>query len=211
MKQAAIILSLVVFLFPDCALTESYRVIVRNKTPQTLTNSVCATHSRRASILEVGTTASPGLASLAEDGVAATYAGELRDGKGIKTVQTGGFISGNQKSTLTLSGKRAARMSCVFGMLVVTNDGFPAALKIKLPRRIGSSRRFRANVYDAGSEVNTESCSDVPGGPCNAHFTGQEENGVIAKHPGLQGIGDIDVASYGWSEPGVRGKIVRID
>ncbi len=58
-------------------------------------------------------------------------------------------------------------------------------------------------VLDAGSEANTESCSDVPGPPCNSvgvRHTSMAE-GSVALHRGLTGSGDLDPAVYGWHDP----------
>jgi hypothetical protein len=58
-------------------------------------------------------------------------------------------------------------------------------------------------VYDAGSEVNSELCADIPGPPCGnpnvRHTMGAE--GVISHHQGIMGTGDLDVMTYGWQEP----------
>ena len=58
-------------------------------------------------------------------------------------------------------------------------------------------------VLDAGSEANTEACSDVPGPPCgsvHARHTDMAE-GVVGLHQGLQGGGDLDPMHYGWHDP----------
>lgn len=53
-------------------------------------------------------------------------------------------------------------------MLVTTNDAFAALNGVRLPRR--GSTSFSSVAYDAGSEANTENCSDIPGPPCGNPF-----------------------------------------
>jgi hypothetical protein len=58
-------------------------------------------------------------------------------------------------------------------------------------------------VYDAGTEANTESCAHIPGPPCGNKFVRVTEGaeGVVAPHQGVLGIGDLDPAVLGWSDP----------
>ena len=207
-------LSVVVFVFPCFAApTEAtYEITLRNRSNQLLTSAVCAIHNRRAALFTVGESASEGLAELAEDGDESAFAREVRRMNGVRNIKVGPFVSGKSRATITISTARPrGRLSCVLGMLVVSNDAFPAFLGRRLPKEVGQSRRFRAPAYDAGSEVNTESCDHVPGGPCDAHFVGLAENGVVQRHPGIQGIADLSVANHGWREPVVRGTIRRIE
>ncbi len=67
-----------------------------------------------------------------------------------------------------------------------------------------------ARVYDAGTEANTESCAHIPGPPCGnagVRVTDGAE-GVVSHHEGILGIGDLDQAIHGWTDPVVT---VHID
>lgn len=204
-------ITLILLSFGKDANAQTYEISFRNRSNQTLTSAVCVVHNRSAKMFEVGKAASSGLAELAEDGSASQFVSELRSADGVSSVATGGFLSPDDRDNIEISGKRRSRrLSCVFGMLVSTNDGFPAITNIRLPRKVGKRRRFRAQAYDAGSEVNTESCEHVPGPPCDAHFIGIAENGVIAKHEGIQGIADVSPERYGWTGPVVRGVVRRV-
>lgn len=60
-----------------------------------------------------------------------------------------------------------------------------------------------ANVYDAGTEANTELCADIPGPPCGnggVRVTDGAE-GTVEHHAGLMGNGDIDAAALNWEGP----------
>ena len=204
------LLVLCVMLIPLDSMAATYELNIRNRTPQLLTSSVCAVHRKGVEIFAVGETAPSGLSDLAEDGVVGGYRATVQQLDGVRSVKVSGFISAGSRRRITLNARRSARLSCVLGMLVVTNDGFPAFLNMRLPRRVGQRKRIRARAYDAGSEVNTESCAHVPGGPCDAHFVGDAENGTVQPHPNIQGIADLSATRHGWREPAVRGFIRRV-
>ena len=86
-------------------------------------------------------------------------------------------------------------------MLVTTNDAFAALNGVRLPRR--GSTSFFSVAYDAGSEANTENCSDIPGPPCGNPFNrvpaGAE--GYVSVHSGIHGIGDILPENRDWRNP----------
>lgn len=58
-------------------------------------------------------------------------------------------------------------------------------------------------TLDAGSEANTESCTDIPGPPCNSEGVRHRSmaEGLVTLSHGLAGKGDLDVATYGWHDP----------
>lgn len=192
------------------ALADTFLITFRNKTPQTLTSSVCAIHSDENPLFSTGSAASSGLAQLAQDGVTDIFRGEVSAVDGVQAVKVGASTSKKSRSKVRISAKQGSLLSCVNGMLVATNDGFVAFQNVKLPKKIGKSKRIKARAYDAGSEVNTESCTHVPGGPCNAHFVGEDENGTVQPHPGILGIADLVTATHGWSEPALIGRVRRI-
>lgn len=188
----------------------TYRIEYRNSTPQLLTEPVCAVHDRRASVFKVGESASLGLKELAEDGDSNKFIAELRAKRGVGRVVQGKIVQAGQSSSVLIQTEGKSRLTCVFGMLVSTNDGFPALRSLTLPEKIGVRQRFTAFAYDSGTEQNTESCEHVPGTPCDAHFVGIAENGTIQRHGGILGISDLNSAASGWVEPAVGGVVTRI-
>lgn len=187
-----------------------YEVQYTNRARQTLTSPVCAVHRRGAQLFEIGTAAPPGLATLAEDGDESAFAAEAQALSGVHRVASGSFVSSSSEGSIEISSRRGQRLSCVFGMLVATNDAFAAVRGVRLPQGVGESVSFRGSVYDAGSEVNTESCEHVPGGPCDAHFVGISENGTVQIHLGIQGIANLSPEQHGWPRAVVRGTITRV-
>lgn len=98
-------------------------------------------------------------------------------------------------------------------MLICTNDGFTGLDSVRLPSEMDGSATFTTMSYDAGTEINTENFADlVP--PCPA-LTGVEsmaegsgmsnpdlhEMGVVMMHPGIEGDGDLDAMTHGWTDP----------
>ena len=69
---------------------------------------------------------------------------------------------------------------------------------------------YEVGAYDAGTEVNNELGSHIPGPAGGNPFVRDPEGGVIAHHAGFQGVGDLDPAEYGWSGPVARITIERV-
>ena len=70
----------------------------------------------------------------------------------------------------------------------------------------------QTSAYDAGTEVNTESFSDIvppcqllsgltPMGGSGMSDPGLAEGGVIHHHAGISGGADLDPAFHGWGNP----------
>ena len=95
-------------------------------------------------------------------------------------------------------------------MLVSTNDAFIGTTDLALFDEAGMpiSTTLELRSYDAGSEQNTERGTDIPGpvglsaeeDPEGSNARVPTEGGVITRHAGIQGVGDI-AASFAWTEP----------
>lgn len=80
----------------------------------------------------------------------------------------------------------------VMAMAVFTNDGFFVAHAPHAPGELNDII-VDGLLLDAGTEVNTEAASDVPG---LGGTDGMDENGVVHFHKGLTGTGDVDPHIY---------------
>ena len=95
-----------------------------------------------------------------------------------------------------------------------TNDGFAASGLIKFPKKLGQVTVAELWPYDAGTEQNTELIADMS--PlCQYWLEGQEgeppaggedqpelaKEGVVTRHPGIAGAGDLDPWQNGWEGP----------
>ncbi len=189
-------------LLPLCssfALGDTFTLTIENVGPQPLTPVFVATHDATFDIFDAGAAASPELIAIAEGGVtgpmellASGAAGVLDFGViGLAPILPGEF------GTIELIADVDHPYLSFASMLPVTNDAF-----IGLAAGDDALDLFRGgtpmtydftlsylDVWDAGSEINTELAEDVPalGGSGSP-----DEGGVITKpHPGILGIGDI--------------------
>lgn len=99
----------------------------------------------------------------------------------------------------------------VLAMLIPTNDAFFALNGATLPAK-GTDTYFSV-AYDAGSELNDESCLHIPG-PASV-CTGEGVStaggeGFVHIYPGIHGIGDLATAKYDWRNPVAQIEITRI-
>ncbi len=212
MKYKFVTATFFVLILSNLALAESYQVDIRNLTVgQTITEPLCVAHTKRFSLFKPGTKASKGLYLMAEDGVVKNLKAEIKNKKGVKRTKVGEFISAGDNDRLIISAKKARLISCA-AMLATTNDGFIAIRNVKLPSKVRESVSVNADVYDAGSEFNSESCTTVPGGPCSAHFVRDlnSAEGTIQMHEGIKGTADINAEQFGWEGPAAGIGITRV-
>ena len=171
-----------------------YEITIQNLTTgQPLTPSLLAVHSSRSKIFRVGEAASDGLGALAKDGATQTIVSELKSKKYVDFVKVGkGLIfPGNKESLRIETSSKHVKLSIV-SMLARTNDAISVLDSASLRLRRGQVVTYFTNVYDAGVELNTESCSDIPAPPCSSPNSGVAEESFIRPHPGIQLIGDLE-------------------
>ncbi len=181
------------------------RVTIKNTAPDggvALTPLWFGFHDGSFDLFEPGEKASAGLESLAEDGAAGGLGAELlaADGDGQGFVI--GKPRGDQPTTPILAGESTERIlsidavsngSVSFGaMILPSNDAFigtgEAITLFSSKGRFLGERTLvfeGSDVYDAGTERNTE--LDAAFINQSAPNTGEDENGVVAMHPGFNG------------------------
>ncbi len=173
----------------------TYRVTITNLTKgQIFSPPLFVTGSPDAHLWQVGQPASPAVEQVAEAGVAGNLAEMVRDAA-TDVVAGAEPVKPGETKTIVISGKAGDALSCI-AMLVRTNDGFTGLDAV--PLKAGS---FDVQAYDAGTEVNTEKRSDVPGPPFlgTGHVPTNPPE-PIHVHPGIQGTGDL-TADMGWTGP----------
>jgi hypothetical protein len=191
--------------------TRTWSVTVTNLTPagsQPLSPPLVVVHSRSADVWSLGQIANHGVAAIAEDANNAVLESALPGLRGIRSVQTvpeGPIMPGTSRTFTIRSNGNADRLS-ILTMLVNTNDGLTGLDSLHLRGR-GDTVATRA--YDAGSEVNNERATHIPGPCCNNPFVRDPEGAVIRMHGGIKGVGDLRPAVYGWSDPVARIRIAR--
>ena len=188
-----------------------FDVTITNVTKnQIFSPPIAVTHNSDLSLFTPGYPASGALATMAEDGDAGPLKEDVlaNESAFFATISEGPLLPG-QSVTLKVETYGMYNRISVLGMLVTTNDAFFAARGIQVPRTVYVKRApapisVTANVYDAGSEANTEDCAHIPGPPCGngcVRVTDGAE-GYVHIHNGVHGIGSIDAASYDWRNPG---------
>ena len=137
---------------------------------------------------------------------------------GVTQVAFGPFAPGADlvdSVQFEITGNDGELFSCA-SMVIITNDGFWGVDGVGLPA--DGEKTVYAFAYDAGTEDNTELSSDLDDGgsvlaaaPLPNDDTNPDVNdnggtptnprGTIQLHPGIQGVGDLDPATFGWNEP----------
>ena len=203
----------------------TYEVTITNLTTgQPFTPPLVATHRKSIDLFDVGQPASHEIQQIAENGnldpavALATGSSKVFDAQ-VVLGEVPPLLPGASR-TFTVSAVPGAENLTWVSMLICTNDGFTGLDTLRLPKNIGDGSVHYTSGYDAGTEINTETWSDlVP--PC-APLTGfgdqggtgttnpgLAEGGVIAMHPGIAGGADLDPAVHGWTGPVAMVEITR--
>jgi len=190
----------------------NYRLTLTNATAhQVITPPLIVVHHTDFSLFSVGTVASAGLVTLAETGNNSELNADISGAHGvITTIAANAVIPPGQHASFDFHAPRRAHLSLA-GMLATTNDGFAGLNDVALPKH--GSTRYYAYAYDAGAEMNNESCAYVPGPPCppdSGNLTTAHGEGFISIHSGIHGGGDLDPRQLDWHGPEAIVTIERI-
>lgn len=157
-------------------------------------------NKRMAPIAKLGKSASDQLEPLAEGGDTSGLA-SLFDDHNCTSASHSGAVAPGETITVELMGSRRDYLHFA-SMLLPTNDGFTYSSGYKawhIKRRGG----LALNSYDAGTEINDEMCSNIPGPQCGGEgFNAtREDNNFVRPHPGIQGFSDVSAETYNWGDP----------
>ena len=189
-----------------------YQVTITNVTSgQIISPPVVATHSADTYVFRAGEPASGELAALAEDADSAGLLAALAGNPEVADfdIAEGPLLPGDSV-TLYLRGAGQWTRLTALGMLVTTNDAFFGLDSADISGR-PRAMEFTASAYDAGSEVNSESCTYIPGPPCGNGGVRDTDGaeGFVHVHSGIHGIGDLAPADFDWRNPVVRISVGR--
>lgn len=208
----------------------TYRVTITNLTAgQPFTPPVVAIHNSRAQIFSVGTKASEGVRSIAENGnngplVNALFSdpnvGEVYEGSApIVPANNPGGTDFDSSVSFTITTSRKARRISFTSMLICTNDGFTGINSVLLPR---NKKTVLARAYETRTEQNTEDFADIVP-PCQGLIgvasddagTGASnpdlaETGVVIPHAGIVGDNDLQSRVHDWADPVAKIVIERV-
>ncbi|MEN8258098.1 MAG: spondin domain-containing protein, partial [Thermodesulfobacteriota bacterium] len=209
-------------LFVLCLAAQShatpFKITLTNLSNNVLTPAPFITHDASFDLFTAGTPASPEVEALAEGGdvTGVTALAALAVGTSVLdyAVTPGGPLTPGTSAYVMVEADTSYSMLSFMSMLAVSNDAFiggaygdgAISLFSGATPLAGSYMFFAMDVWDAGTEVNTELAAHVPG--FFGGMGGLDENGNIFRpHLGILGIGDIDPAIWGWAE----GAVARID
>ncbi len=193
--------------------------IINMSHSQPFSPGVVVTHDDTANLFEGGAMASEGIRLIAENGDPTTALGELDGAPGVSDVQnTGAPVHrkggpGPDKLTLRVTADPGAGYLSLAVMLICTNDGFVGLNSVKLPKGPETAVYF-PDAYDAGTEANDELATSIVDpcggiGPVAMAPDGSNDrpatSDVIAGHPGIAGVGDLDAKAHNW-----RNKVARV-
>jgi len=186
-----------IFLSVGVASAAEITFTLENVGVQPITPVFVAVHDGTFDMFDEGAAASLELEAIAEAGDTAPMELLAAGEAGVLSFDVGDFIAPGESTTLTLTTDLAHPYLSFAAMLPMTNDAFiglaPGDDALDL-YRLGMPMFYDftlsyLEVWDAGTEVNTESADDVPG---MGGSGSPDEGGVITKpHPGILGVGDV--------------------
>lgn len=180
-----------------------YDVTITNLTySQIFSPPVVVSHNPSVSVGAAGGVASPELVAVAENGNPTPLFDLLDGAPGVIDVEAASApILPGESQTFTVEILGKSTMISAVGMLIATNDAFFFANGIPIPLR--DTLNINADAWDAGSETNSELCSEIPAIPCGENDNPNNRNtedaeGFLHVHRGVHGGADLDPAVYDW-------------
>ncbi|CBJ27029.1 conserved unknown protein [Ectocarpus siliculosus] len=185
------------------------KVRVTNLTfKQDFSPPIIVAHEKGSHLFPVGGKARPAIKLMAEDG----------NNRNIMAIATreGGFCGFAAAEGPLLPGKTwngeitfdtdkcKEPVYSVVAKLTNTNDAFMGIDGSKFLDKHPS--KLFPPAFDAGTEKNNEKCTCMPGRACPASPKSRENHGLgsegfIHVHRGINGVGDLSKADYGWKNP----------
>jgi len=175
---------------------------------QIFTPIVAASHKSSVKLFELGEPASEPLEILAEAGDTGPLKTMLGQSAAVLDIaDSGAPLPPGASTTLSLATRGRFTFVSVAAMLVPTNDAFFALNGVEGPEGRDVLTRY-SPAYDAGTEVNDELCSHIPGPPFACTGEGfnpaRGADNFVHIHPGIHGIGNLAAARYDWRNPVAR-------
>ena len=203
----------------------TFDVTVSNLTnAQPLSPVAVIGHGDTYAVFRVGESATVGLEQLAEGGDNAALIAEADSSNGVVGTASGAApIPPAAAETVRLQVPEIALSSLrlsVSTMLVNTNDAISGINGANVSDlAVGDARTYRAIVYDAGTEANSELAADIPGpagggegfNPARSDFVDHVgmHAGVVSQEDGF--AGSALTGQHRFDNPAVQVRVERID
>ena len=188
--------------------SQGLEVTVRNVTEgQPLTPPVVIVHTGSLMSLPEDPETIMGFAALAESGDPSAFAAAVVGYDGVKSaaiVPVEGPIPGGMEATVGSIAAMPGDFVSVLTMLACTNDAVVYGTAV-VSQDGGGFAMSSGGVYDAGTEANDETSATVPclGGAAAGLSEGLGE-GMVARHPGIEGKADLSKEMHGWDGPAMQ-------
>ncbi len=187
----------------------TYEVKVTNLTAnQRFTPLLIAAHDPALAFFQLGQPASAGLTTLAEEGNVAPLKASLDSNAQVSaTVAGNALLDPGKTVTFQIQANPKRDRLSLSAMLIPTNDAFVALNGVMLPWHPYAVQTHIAIAYDAGTEVNDERCTSIPGpffAECNGPGGGARVGGgegFVHVHRGVHGVGDLIAGQRDWRNP----------
>lgn len=204
---AALLLPAAAFAAPAAPAMATYSITVENLTgTQPFSPPLFVAHGPGYNLFRLGAFASEGIQLIAETGNNATATAEAQASPfTADVVAQAALVFPGTSTTAELTAPLGARLS-IAAMLGITNDGFTGVDGYRLPS--SGSVTFEVGSFDAGTEMNNEAVGYV--GALGGGNMRAPTHMPIASHAGILGVGDMDPAQYGWTDPVARVTVTRI-
>lgn len=197
----------------------TYEVTVTNITyNQRFTPLLLATHKPEIRFFTLGQPAIAELVTLAEEGNVAPLRALLQASPLVNATAAGsGLLDPGKSISFQIQGNPWRDRLSLAAMLIPTNDAFVSLDAVQLPYPGWPAQTYTARAYDAGSEVNDELCTSIPGpffAECGGSGGGAKVNGgegFVHVHRGIHGVGNLKASERDWRNPvaEVRVRLVR--
>lgn len=195
--------------------TTDYEVTITNITPgQTFTPQLVVTHPEGTHLFKLGEEASVELEILAEGGDTGPLT-DLVANEATDAVTIPGLLGPGETVSRVVSGWPSHGFISVAAMLIPTNDTFMGLNSMPLPGGQDTAV-YLVPAYDAGTEVNDQSCQHMPGPRCgipDAGFSPESGEGYVHIGNGFHDLGDVDDDGFEVLGPRVydwRNSVARI-
>lgn len=177
----------------DSTTAKTYSVSVTNLTNnQALSPIGAILHNSGYHAYSLGDAADNALEILAESGDNSALLGSAAaDTMVIDTTSGSGMIAPGNSETINVLGYSNNSRLTLATMLVNTNDAFSAIDAVDISELVsGESLVLYANVYDAGTETNSEAAADVPGQGGEGFNASRDDRNFVAVHAGVVSMDD---------------------
>lgn len=208
---------------PAPAAMVTYSITVTNITNgQPLTPLGVIAHYSNYQPWQAGSAASVGLEMLAESGDPSVFLSEAQtsaDVLGSVASANGPFGPGAFETVMLTTLAASDLEITVAAMLANTNDAFAGAKNVLVgDLAVGQSRTLLAHVYDAGTELNTETAGTMPGpaaGGEGFNALRDDTGNFISVHAGVLTSDDGLISSalnesHRWQGPAAKVVITRM-